>query len=303
MPGLVSIAYNLGEHGWSSFTLTIGAQSIEVGPFGYCTDALGDLVRAALTIATSGGRAEAAFDGEPREWLLIIERAHGEDCGPTDIRVAVTTWPCTEDNTERMQGLDHSAIVEQPASQGPNCKLVVVPVPLSSLPPPPEHITVFDAITPEDTFILSVLHCAQGIWDEHGSDGYDKIWGGPRGFPLRALIALKAAVSVQEPRTNWIPTDPNATSWFVQTPQQEQAIRDYFNKNFGPNSKYSATSHNCANATGGALNAAGLGGPANGLELPSDVESEAQSLPGAATQTLPQGSQVPSSYRSFNRPW
>ena len=68
----VSIDYQLGQHGWSRFRLTVGTASITVGPFGYCSDALGDLVRAALMIATSGLRAEVPFDGEPTEWRLII---------------------------------------------------------------------------------------------------------------------------------------------------------------------------------------------------------------------------------------
>jgi hypothetical protein len=35
-----SIDYTLGQYGWSSFNLTIGAASIDVSKFGYCTDAL-----------------------------------------------------------------------------------------------------------------------------------------------------------------------------------------------------------------------------------------------------------------------
>ena len=48
--------------------------------------------------------------------------------------------------------------------------------------------------------MLSWLRAAEAIWDEYGADGYDRVWGGPCGFPLRALTALKAAISVQEPR-------------------------------------------------------------------------------------------------------
>src|ERR1700722_5022727 len=69
----VSIAYDLGQHGWSSFQLTIGDRAMDIGPFGYCTDALGDLVRAALLIATSDYRVEVRFDGEPREWRLVVD--------------------------------------------------------------------------------------------------------------------------------------------------------------------------------------------------------------------------------------
>ncbi len=69
----VSIAYDLGQHGWSSFELTIRDKAIDIGPFGYLTDALGDLVRAALLMATSDYRAEVRFDGEPRLWRLVVD--------------------------------------------------------------------------------------------------------------------------------------------------------------------------------------------------------------------------------------
>ena len=48
--GEVCIQYDLGRHGWSKFRLNVGTASVVVGPFGYCTDALGDLVRAALML-------------------------------------------------------------------------------------------------------------------------------------------------------------------------------------------------------------------------------------------------------------
>ena len=47
-----------GRHGWSSFRLTVGDKAWDIGPFGYCTDALGDLVPAALLLATPDYRAE-----------------------------------------------------------------------------------------------------------------------------------------------------------------------------------------------------------------------------------------------------
>ena len=62
---------------------------------------------------------------------------------------------------------------------------------------------IFEAECAAEAFVQAVLNAAQAIWDEYGADGYDKMWGGPRGFPLRALNALKTAVSIQEPRTSW----------------------------------------------------------------------------------------------------
>ena len=169
MPEDVSIDYELGRNGWSQFRLTVGTASVVVGPFGYCSDALGDLVRAALMIATSGWRAEVSFDAEPMEWRLLIGAY--VDPGPrwTDFRLRVLTFPSLD------------------------------------FPPIPEHDgnKVFEVECSPDSFVQAVLGAAQDVWDRYGADGYDQIWGGPRGFPVRALSALKTAVSVREPRTSW----------------------------------------------------------------------------------------------------
>jgi hypothetical protein len=45
------------------------------------------------------------------------------------------------------------------------------------------------------------------------------------------------------------------------TAEQEKMMIDYYNKNYGSRSKYSATSNNCANAAAGALSDAGAIGP------------------------------------------
>jgi hypothetical protein len=153
---IISIDYQLGEHGWSEFRLTVGDASVVVGPFGYCSDALGDLVRAALMIATSGFTVEVLFDGEPREWRLMAG-AYYDTSRWTDFRLRVT-------------------------DQGAN---------------------IFEVPCSADAFVRAVLKAAQAIWDEYGADGYDDVWGGPQGFPLRALSALKTAVTISEPRTSW----------------------------------------------------------------------------------------------------
>ena len=103
--------------------------------FDYCSDALGDLVRAALIIATSGWRAEVFFDGEPREWRLLIG-AYADINPPkwTDSRLRVfDVAPGSEDNT------------------------------------------TFEASCSPDSFIRAVLMAAQAVWDQYGADGYDKV--------------------------------------------------------------------------------------------------------------------------------
>lgn len=166
MSATVSIDYQVGRNGWSQFRLTVGTTSIVVGPFGYCTDALGDLVRAALMIATSGSRAEVSFDAEPMEWRLIVG-SYWDDAqsGWTYFRLRVLTFP-------------YAVYPPSPEAEG--------------------H-SVFEAQCSTDRFVHAVLRAAEAVWDEYGAGGYDRAWGGPRGFPVRALVALKAAVWLEEP--------------------------------------------------------------------------------------------------------
>jgi hypothetical protein len=113
-------------------------------------------------IATSGSRADVSFDAEPMEWRLIA----GCQSGWTDFHVRVLPF----------QGLSN--------------------------PPSPETegSCLFDAQCSAESFADAVLAAAQKVWDEYGADGYDQAWGGPCGFPLGALNALKTAISIQEPR-------------------------------------------------------------------------------------------------------
>ena len=162
----VCIDYQLGKNGWSRFQMDVGGASVVVGPFGYCTDALGDLVRAALMIATTGMRAEVSFDAEFLEWRLI---AGGNWVARSEFSLRVFTFPNANPSLAEAEGQK-----------------------------------VFEAQCLPEDFVRAVLKAAEAVWQEHGVDGYDRAWGGPCGFPLRALTALKAAISVQEPRTDWI---------------------------------------------------------------------------------------------------
>ncbi len=158
----IAITYDLGRHGWSKFKLTVGDNALDIGPFGYCTDALGDLVRAALLLATSGYCAEVRFDGEPFEWRLVID----EGWKP-ELRLRVLTFG--------------DCIAEQPETAGT--------LALEG------HVTA-------DEFARAVQLTTQGIWDKYGAKGYNEAWNGPRGFPLRGLRALDAALSLDEPSQN-----------------------------------------------------------------------------------------------------
>jgi hypothetical protein len=160
-----SIDYKLGQYGWSSFDLTIGAASVNVGEFGYCSDALGDLVRAALMIATSADYAEVSFDGEPQEWRLILDERSRPTVSLPEVRIRVLVFP--------------DASPRSPEEQGN---------------------TIFEARCTVDAVAGAVQAAAQTVWDQYGAEGYNKAWLPIlNGFPLRAMHALSAALSTQEP--------------------------------------------------------------------------------------------------------
>src|SRR5689334_10922367 len=71
---MVSLNFSIGPDGWRRLRLRVDGQEIEVGPFGADTDALGDLVRAGVHLATGGQAATIRFDGEPENWLLDLSR-------------------------------------------------------------------------------------------------------------------------------------------------------------------------------------------------------------------------------------
>jgi len=159
----ISIDYDLGRSGWSKFTLTVGDRSTKVGAFSYCTDALGDLVRAALAMATGADRAEVRLDLEPDQQWLIFQRAN------------------------RSSGL------------GGSCSVTVLELEeLDGLPQRPGR-ALLEATARVETMARAVADAAQAVWDRHGADEYNTLWMGDRGFPLSALRALQCALEVEDP--------------------------------------------------------------------------------------------------------
>ena len=131
-----------------SFDLIVGDKRAPIGAFGFCTDALGDLVRAALLLATCANSAEVHFDGEPFEWRLSV-----------------------------YEGWKKEALLRVEANR---------------------DVVLEDRVA-ADGFARAVQKVAPSLWDTHGAVGYNEAWHGNRGFPLRALRALDAALSNDEP--------------------------------------------------------------------------------------------------------
>jgi len=88
-PESVTIAYLLEQHGWASLNVRVGGSEVEIGSVGYCTDALGDLVRAAVAIATGAMTAQVIFDGEPTLWGIVIQDGWQSALRPQSYRFSV----------------------------------------------------------------------------------------------------------------------------------------------------------------------------------------------------------------------
>src|SRR5579864_1235043 len=89
LPRPLSIVFRLGDNGWATMHIASGDEAVDVGSFGYCTDALGDLVRAALMIATNSPRAEAVFDGEPALWGIAVQDGSQSRQNPPALRLLI----------------------------------------------------------------------------------------------------------------------------------------------------------------------------------------------------------------------
>lgn len=151
----VDIDCSITGLGW--MTIVITASDVSSSPIvaSYLTDALGDLLRAILVVATSGDAVEVEFEGEPQIWVLSLIP---DQQGGATIRIRFEGWSEAED------------------------------VPL-----------LYEARCNIDALAKAAIDAAESIWTAYGVDGYNQSWHGDKGFPLRAMAALKAAVEIIEP--------------------------------------------------------------------------------------------------------
>jgi hypothetical protein len=82
--------------GWVDCKLSLGDRTFTLGGISDTTDALGDLVRLALMIATGAYRTTVSFDREPAEWRIVaISLTDASGNGP--VSVAVYSFPDVAD--------------------------------------------------------------------------------------------------------------------------------------------------------------------------------------------------------------
>ena len=88
----VSINFDSINTGWAHITLRAGGQSYVFSGASYTTDALGDLVRAALMIATGAYSTRFSFDSEPMEWRVILTSLFDQCIATGSISIDILTF-------------------------------------------------------------------------------------------------------------------------------------------------------------------------------------------------------------------
>jgi len=165
----LQIELSLSGQGWASCRLRFGSEETLIEGFGDCTDAFGDLVRAALLIVTGAYTATFSFDGEPYEWR----------------------WKMARD-------------IHFPEKLG----LTILGFPDVWRPAPDSEGKLLWAIScrPDD-FGWAVANAFQAFLETHGVDRFNDQWRlAP--FPLRGLRSLQTALATEEPRLKDRSDDP-----------------------------------------------------------------------------------------------
>jgi hypothetical protein len=160
--------FTLEGAGWASLEISDGDFECRLGSISYATDALDDLLRMGIDIATDKGWSAAEFELEPGSIVLIAETGWWED-GKWNRGARLSSY-------------------ESPKS--PGGRLTWNQVHESSR----DFIVTVDS---RDQLAQLFLDAARRVLEKYGEDGYRKLWSGSLGYPRRAVAALEAALSTQ----------------------------------------------------------------------------------------------------------
>ena len=153
--------------GWADIQIADGEQLHTIRGVSYLSDALDDLVRIGIDIATDRGYGMAQFFHEPGSTVLIAETGWWEqDEWQSGARLSTFPGPEFAD-AEPTWRMAHEA---------------------------PRDFVMHCASRDELARIF--LGAALSVLERHGEAGYADSWNGRRGFPRRAIAALKAALDV-----------------------------------------------------------------------------------------------------------
>jgi hypothetical protein len=171
----VEVSFTKAGSGWANCKVRVGAQQFTMASLSYTTDAIGDLIRAALQIATGGGSATVSFDREPAEWRIRLQRSWEGVPRAEVFRVRISESDCHPMNLIPANVLDHFGIEYDPETVGREAPLV----------------QLFEAECDPDAFARAVLAAGATLRDSNASAEW---WHLP--FPSRAYSALEAALAL-----------------------------------------------------------------------------------------------------------
>ena len=159
--------------GWASLQISADSFNHEIGSISYLSNALDDLLRMGIDIATDKGWTFAQFDHEPSTTVLVAETGWWENDG----WVVGARLSSIRDSDVPGSGITWNVIHK--------AKRDFV-VQLSS----------------RDELAATFLGTAKRVLEVHGEDGYRRSWGGQLGFPMRAMVALETALTYPETLPN-----------------------------------------------------------------------------------------------------
>jgi hypothetical protein len=165
------LSFVLEGAGWARLVVAIGGNEHAIDSFSYLTDALDDMLRMGIAIATDKSWAAATFDHEPARTSLLAETAWVE----ADTWVSGARLSAIEHGSD-MEELTWRATVDTP-------RLWIVNV------------------AGRDELARLFLAMADSVLDGVGLDEYDEAWGGRLGFPVRARAALEATLASEPVRS------------------------------------------------------------------------------------------------------
>lgn len=131
------IRLDIEDHGWANAALSYGDHSFETNGVSNLTDALGDMIRAAVDLLRGADSCRFSFDGEPVETRWVLDRD-----APDEVRLRILQFPDIYRSSASDPGFER-----------------------------------FSAVMAADSFVRAVLREADRINFELGEAAYEKRWG------------------------------------------------------------------------------------------------------------------------------
>ncbi|MEA3010130.1 MAG: hypothetical protein QOJ91_1822 [Sphingomonadales bacterium] len=166
MGSALELDFRISGAGWADLRISKGGQRHEIDGISYLTDALDDLLRLGVAMATDSICDWTQFAHEPGSTVLLAENGFLKQADPmTRCRLSVISWPGSGRHEPTWSGLQEAGR---------------------------EFILDLES---RDELPGAILAAADRLKEDLGIEGYSKQWSGRLGFPSRAVAALRAALA------------------------------------------------------------------------------------------------------------